>query len=91
MDLAISPDLSALCCYTIVAIVGAWVAGRQIAGRLSGIPGLWLEWRTYLLFMLYTAVPLAMFWLLDRGGAIADTSVFAAVLVGLGYQQIISV
>ena len=90
MDLAISPDLSALCCYTIVAIVGAWVAGRQIAGRLSGIPGLWLEWRTYLLFMLYTAVPLAMFWLLDRGGAIADTSVFAAVLVGLGYQQIIA-
>jgi hypothetical protein len=90
VDLAISPDLSALCCYTIVAILGAWVAGRQISERLRGIPGVWLEWRTYLLFLLYAMLPMGLFWLLDRGGAAADTSVFAAVLVGVGYQQIIA-
>jgi len=38
----------------------------------------------------YTLIPLALFWLLDRTNAIHDTSLFAAILIGVGYQQILS-
>lgn len=31
-----------------------------------------------------------LFWLLDRTGAITDTSLFAAVLIGIGYERIIA-
>jgi hypothetical protein len=31
-----------------------------------------------------------LFWLLDRTGATTDTSLFAAVLVGVGYERIIT-
>lgn len=48
------------------------------------IPGTWI------LFFAYAAVPVALYWLLDRTGAVSDTSVFAAILIGFGYQGIIS-
>ena len=66
VDLGISPDLPAFWCYGVVVAVGGWVAGRQISVRLDSIPGVWLQWRTYLLFMLYTSLPDGLFWLLDR-------------------------
>jgi len=90
MDLSVSPDLPAFCTYGLVGSLGAWSARRQIADKLSGIPGVWPQWRTLLLLALYTALPLGLFWALDRGGAIADTSLFAAALIGLGYQQILA-
>jgi hypothetical protein len=31
-----------------------------------------------------------LFWFLDRSNAIHDTSLFAAILIGIGYQQILS-
>ena len=45
---------------------------------------------TWLLFFAYTLVPVLLFWFLDRSNAIHDTSVFAAILIGLGYQKILS-
>jgi hypothetical protein len=45
---------------------------------------------TWLLFFAYSFVPMVLFWALDRTNALHDTSLFAAILVGLGYQQILS-
>lgn len=45
---------------------------------------------TWLLFFAYTFLPVALFWFLDRSNAIHDTSLFAAVLIGFGYRQILS-
>jgi hypothetical protein len=45
---------------------------------------------TWLLFFAYTFVPVLLFWFLDRTNAVHDTSLFAALLVGFGYQQILS-
>jgi hypothetical protein len=90
MDLGVSPDLSALWCYLTVGALGAWVAVREIRKRFGGIAGIWLQSRTWELFLAYVAVPLGLFWLLDRTAAIADTSLFAAALVGVGYERIIT-
>src|SRR5262252_1159508 len=90
MELGFSPDISAFWCYLIVGGLGAWVAGRQIQLRLGGIRGIWFQPRTWILFIAYLAVPVGLFWLLDRTGATTDTSLFAAVLVGIGYERIIS-
>jgi hypothetical protein len=90
MDLNVSPDLDALYCYGIVLVLGAATAIRQISTRLVGIGGIWLVPRTWLLFAAYIGVPIGLFWLLDRTGAMVDTSLFAAILVGVGYERIIT-
>jgi hypothetical protein len=90
VDLNVSPDLDAWICYIIVFAAGAWTAVGQISKRLGGIDGIWFFPRTWLLFAAYTAVPVGLFWLLDRTGAISDSSLFAAVLVGFGYERIIT-
>ncbi|MEA2989286.1 MAG: hypothetical protein QOG83_1997 [Alphaproteobacteria bacterium] len=90
MDLSVSPDLEALLCYVIVLLIGAFVATTQIRQRIGEIQGIWLIPRTWWLFAIYTAVPAVLFWFLDRTGAISDTSLFAAVLVGFGYERIIT-
>jgi hypothetical protein len=90
MDLTVSPDLEAYWCYAIVVVLGAWVGARQVNKRLGGIRGIWLQIRTWVLFLAYLAVPVGLFWLLDRTGAIADTSFFSAVLIGVGYERIIT-
>jgi len=90
VDLNVSPDLEAYYCYGLVLALGALTGARQVAIRLGGIRGIWFLPRTWLLFAAYVAVPLGLFWLLDRTGAINDTSFFAAVLVGVGYERIIT-
>ena len=90
MDLSVSPDLDAYFCYAFVFVLGAIAAYSQVSKRLGSIAGIWLVPRTWLLFSMYVAVPVVLFWLLDRTGAITDTSVFAAVLVGIGYERIIA-
>jgi len=90
MELNVSPDLEAYYCYAIVMLVGALVAAGQIRQRIGELPGIWLIGRTWWLFALYVAIPFALFWLLDRTGAVSDTSFFAAVLVGFGYERIIT-
>lgn len=90
MELAFSPDFDALICYAIVLLSGAAVAISQMKQRIGEIDGIWFNGRTWWLFVIYTAVPVALFWFLDRTGAVNDTSFFAALLVGFGYERIMT-
>lgn len=90
MDLSVSPDLNALYCYAIVILLGLVTAGGQISTRLVNMPSKWIMVNTWLLFFAFLFLPVGLFWLLDRTGAIHDTSLFAAVLIGAGYQQILT-
>jgi hypothetical protein len=90
MDMSVSPDLEAFCCYGLVLVLGL-VAGRvQITNKLENLPGKWIMVNTWLLFFAYSLIPVALFWFLDRTNAIHDTSFFAAFLVGAGYQQLLT-
>ena len=88
--MSVSPDLEAFCCYGLVFLIGLAAATGQVSKRLGSFSGQWIMVNTWLLFFAYALVPVALFWLLDRTNAIHDTSLFAAVLVGFGYQQILS-
>src|SRR5216684_8148471 len=90
MDMNVSPDLEAFCCYGLVLLLGLAVAWSQVSRRLGKLPGQWIMVNTWLLFFAYTFVPVLLFWALDRTNAVHDTSLFAAILVGFGYQQILS-
>ncbi len=90
MDLGVSPDLDAFYCYAVVFILGLLTAGNQISTRLGNFKGRWIMVNTWLLFFAYSLVPVVLFWALDRTNALHDTSLFAAILVGFGYQQILS-
>jgi hypothetical protein len=90
MDLNVSPDLNALICYAIVILLGLITAGGQVSNRLVNLPSKWVMVNTWLLLFAYWLLPVGLFWLLDRASAIHDTSLFAAVLIGVGYQQILA-
>lgn len=90
VDLSVSPDIEAYFCYIIVLLLGAITAVIQINRGLGDLAGVWLIPRTWLLFLMYLSVPIGLFWFLDRTGAITDTSVFAAALIGVGYAGIMN-
>ncbi len=90
MDLGVSPDLDAFYCYGIVFLLGLITAANQVSTRLGKFRGRWIMVNTWLLFFAYAFVPVVLFWVLDRTNAVHDTSLFAAILVGFGYQQILS-
>jgi hypothetical protein len=90
VDMSVSPDLGAYCCYSLVLLIGLFVAWSQVSKRLGNLPGQWIMVNTWLLFFAFTFVPVLLFWFLDRTNAVHDTSLFAALLVGFGYQQILS-
>lgn len=94
MELAFSPDFPAWICYAVVLATGLFVARRKVTSlpALSGIdsPPVWYFWRTWQLVLLYTLVPILLFWVLDRSESIHDTSLFAALLVAIGYERLMS-
>jgi hypothetical protein len=90
MDLSASPDFDAFYCYLIVFFLGLITAIIQINKRLLNYPGKWVTWNTWTLLAAYTMLPVVLFWFLDRVNAIHDTSLFAAILIGAGYQQVLS-
>jgi hypothetical protein len=90
VDLSFSPDVDARICYLIVLLCALFAAYRQVDRRLATFPGSWTESPTWLLYGSYALVPVGLFWLLDRTGAINDTSVVAAALIGVGYERILS-
>lgn len=90
MDLSVSPDIEVFWSYLIVLVLGVFVAYRQVATRLDGLKDVWLVGDTWIIFFAYLAVPVGLFWLLDRTDAIKDTSLFAALLVGIGYERILA-
>lgn len=85
-----SPDLPAWVCYFVVLFFGTVAAYIQVRRRIGPARGAWTVAATWRLFSLYWILPLVLFWLLDRLGAVADTSFFAAVLVGAGYERIMT-
>ena len=84
MDLSVSPDLDARWCYLIVLLCGLISARSQLYKRFVDfkVSGAWLVPSTWLVFAIYLAIPIALFWLMDRMNALNDTSLFAALLVG---------
>jgi hypothetical protein len=90
VDLSVSPDIDAYLCYGIVLLLGAFTAVVQINRRFNPLAGVWLIARTWVLFLLYLMVPVGLFWFLDRTGAVTDTSLFAAILIGVGYERIMN-
>jgi hypothetical protein len=89
MGLDVSPDLDALVCYVVVLAAGALAALFQLYDKLGSFRGAWVMVETWALYAVYTIFPVALFWLLDRTNAIHDTSLFAALIIGVGYQQIL--
>lgn len=92
MDLSASPDWDARVCYALVLLCGLISARLQLYKRFLNlhISGIWLVPNTWLIFGIYVAIPLALFWVMDRMGAVNDTSLFAALLVGLAYPAILA-
>jgi hypothetical protein len=95
MELAFSPDLPAWICYGAVLLVAMFVAWRKVSTGLRAVAGqdtppIWHFSRTWLLLTCYVAVPLLLFWLLDRTEAIHDTSFFAALIVAIAYERIMA-
>lgn len=92
--LSFSPDWDARYCYLIVLGCGILSALVQVQGRLDTLRNkaiyAWSLWTTWLVFGTYLIIPLMLFWLLDRTGALQDTSLFAALLVGLAYPVVLA-
>ncbi len=89
-SLAVSPDVEAFYCYALVLLVGLIAGKSRVSHLLGDYPGTWGLVETWLLFSAYALLPVLLFWFLDRTNALHDTSLFAAILVGVGYQPILS-
>lgn len=87
---AISPDVPAWLAYLVVFVGGLVTAIINVRRLVGEHPGFWRMPRTWLLFLLYLLFPLVLYWALDRLGALHDTSLVAALLVGFAYQQIMT-
>lgn len=85
-----SPDVPAYVSYLVVVVFGAFVARTRVSGLLEAYRDRWAFLGTWLVFLAYVAMPVALFWFLDYTGAINDTSIFAALVVAIGYQQVIA-
>jgi hypothetical protein len=90
MEQIASPDRPAYVCYAIVTFVGLWVAYAKVNKLMASSKERWGFFETWLVFGAYTVVPVLLFWLLDFTNAVHDTSIFAALLVALGYRQILA-
>jgi hypothetical protein len=90
MEQIASPDRPAYFCYLIVIVVGLWVAYGKVNRLMASSVGRWSFLETWLVFGAYAVVPVLLFWFLDFANALHDTSLFAALLVALGYRQILA-
>ena len=85
-----SPDVPAYLCYLVVLVVGVFVARYKVNRLLASNPDHWGFVGTWWLFLAYVAIPIPLLWFLDYTSVLHDTSLFAALLVALFYQQIFS-
>jgi hypothetical protein len=83
-----SPDVPAYISYLIVLVFGALVARTRVSSLLQAYEDRWAFVGTWLVFFAYVVIPVALFWFLDYTDAIHDTSIFAALVVAVGYQQV---
>src|SRR5262245_8187541 len=84
-----SPDVPAYLCYGVVLLVGALVALAKVNEPLSVFSDRWAFAGTWQLFLAYTLLPVILFLFLDYVSVIQDTSLFAALLIAVGYQQLL--
>lgn len=83
-------DAPAWIAYLIVLAAAVITALDNVGKLLAAHPGYWRYFRTWILYFAYVAIPIVLFWLLDQLNIVEDTSVFAAILVGFAYQQIMT-
>ena len=88
MDKLGAPDLPAYLCYLLVFLIAMLAARSQVNRLLTAFPQRWGFLSTWALFWAHVAIPVGLFWFLDYTNALRDTSLFAALLVALGYRQI---
>ena len=91
MDLSFSPDIDASLCYLVVLFFGLLSGWREVIAQ-PNIRDTFVIWGrpvTWLLFFIMAVSPALMFWILDRVGALHDTSLIAAAIVGIAYTQIV--
>ena len=81
-------DVSAWICYLVIAVIGAGVSFVHISSKSGGI-SFWLHPPLWLVFCIYVAVPLALFWVLDATGELKDTSLILAILIGLIFRSVL--
>lgn len=89
-SLAISPDVSAYYCYLLVLAFGLIAAWTRVSALFENYPGALGTVNFWLLLLAYTVIPIVLFWFMDRTNAIHDTSIFAAILIAIGYRQVIN-
>lgn len=90
MEPIASPDVPAYVCYLIVLVVGLLVGITRVNRLMASSPGRWRFFQTWMLFGAYALVPPFLFWFLDFTNALHDTSIVGALVVSLGYRQILS-
>jgi hypothetical protein len=101
LELAVSPDVPACACYLVIFIISVGVAIRKVGARLRSLtgddggglgetPAIWHFSGTWVLLASYAAIPLALFWLLDRTQAIHDTSLLSALIIAFTYERIMA-
>lgn|SRR6266850_4835617 len=83
-----SPDIPAYFSYLLVLLVGTFVARANVNHLMAGFGNRWAFAGTWWLFLAYLALPVALFWFLDYTSALQDTSLFAALVVAIGYRQV---
>ena len=91
MDLSFSPDIDASLCYLVVLFFGLLSGWREVIAQ-PNVRDTFVIWGrpvTWLLFFIMAVSPALMFWMLDRVGALHDTSLIAAAIVGIAYTQIV--
>lgn len=86
----LSPDVPAWISYAVlftISLVGALATLNNLLGEHRGY---WRYLRTWLLFLMYLAFPIVLFWALDELGVVHDSSLLAAVAIGLLYRPIMN-
>lgn len=83
-----SPEIPAYLSYAIVLLVGSVVGWTSVNKLLAEHRDRWAYAATWLLFGAYTVLPVLLFWFLDYHALVSDTSLFAAIITAVAYQQI---
>jgi len=83
-----SPDVPAYISYLIVIAFAVVVALARVSRLLGAYEDRWAFTGTWLVFFAYVFIPVLLFWFLDYTDAVHDTSIFAALVIAIGYQQV---
>jgi hypothetical protein len=84
----LSPDVPSAYCYLVVLLVGVVIARSAANKLLDSSYGRWSFRQTWILFYTQSLIPVVLFWFLDYTNVVHDTSLFSALAVAVGYQQI---